>query len=122
MPVFSAFDPDPAQAQEEYAMNEDSSNIEDRTEDLQQGSTLWKLMAAGSIIFFLAAVFFQPYSLPAAFRPDITGWVFIFSNYPWPAAFMSASSFEFAQMHIWGIQILVGVIMMIAVKPLKGKI
>ena len=103
-------------------MTEVSSNSEQSNRDSSQPSTRWKVLSVGSAIFLLAAILFQPYALPAAFRPDITGWVWTFSNYPWPASFISASSFQFAQAHIWGAQILIAVVLLIAVTALKGKI
>lgn len=103
-------------------MTRESTDRVNSNQDSSQPSALWKALSAGSVIFLFAAVFFQPYALPAAFRPDITGWVWTFSKYPWPATFVSATSFQFAQVHIWGGQILIAIVLIVAVKALKGKI
>ena len=90
--------------------------------DSTKASPRWNLLLAIAVLMLIHALLFQPYALPAAFRPDITGWVFVFSNYPWPAEFMKASTLNFAQMHIWGGQIVAAIACIIVVGALKGKV
>jgi hypothetical protein len=85
-------------------------------------SARWKLLFTLALVFLLATMIFQPYSLPVAFRPDKTGWVFILSNYPWPAAMFSATTFHFAQWYLWVGQVVVGVLTVVLASVAKGKI
>lgn len=94
------------------------SDIEQKAEAAKSGG---QILVIAAFLFLLLTILFQPYSLEIPLRPDKTGWVFTFSNYPWPAHIFNASSFHFAQWHIWAGQIAAGVIGMVFAARAKGK-
>jgi hypothetical protein len=86
-----------------------SAGLRPATPDLKK-PPLVVLVNAGAAIFLLAAIFFQPFSFRVPFGGEVQGWVFILSQYPWPADHVSAISCEYARWPFWGGQVFVGLV------------
>lgn len=97
-----------------------SAGLQPATPDLRT-APLVVLFKAGAVIFLLAAILFQPFSFRIPFGGEVQGWVFIFSQYPWPADHVSAISCEYARWPFWGGQVFAGLVFVAMAEQMENR-